>query len=212
VDSKGNSDWYENRIVVPAPPSAPVDPEAWEAIITALRENRILSFDSNDNGDRNDTNYRFCSYQLLFDNGLWYLYGQEVDKNNTRIFSLGRMKNVTLAKGTFRLPKNFDYRDIFGGGHFGVSSGVSTAEGFKKQRYKIAFNGNSVDWVKERKWADDQEITETEDEVIITFTSSHFDKVLEWMLSRGFNARPLEPHDLVRVWRWTIKSLGMKGK
>ena len=212
VDSKGNSDWYENRIVVPPPPSAPVEPEAWEAIITALRENRILSFDSNDNGDRTYIKYRFCSYQLLFDNGFWYLYGHEVDKNNTRIFSLSSMKNVMVAKGTFRLPNNFDYRSIFGGGHFGVSSGVSSAEGFKKQRYKIAFHGNSTDWVKERKWADDQEITETEDEVIISFTSSHFDKVFEWMLSRGFDARPLEPYDLVRVWRWTIKTLGMKNK
>jgi len=122
------------------------------------------------------------------------------------------MKNVMVAKGAFRLPNKFDYRSIFGGGHFGVSSGVSNAEGFKKQRYKIAFHGNAVDWVKERKWADDQKITETGDEVIITFTGSHFDKVLEWMLSRGFDARPLEPNDLVRVWRWTIKALGMKGK
>jgi predicted DNA-binding transcriptional regulator YafY len=210
VDLKGNSDWYENRIVVPPPPSAPVEPDMWEAIITALRENRILSFDSNDNGDRTYINYRFCSYQLLFDNGLWYLYGQEANKNNTRIFSLSRMKNVMVAKGTFRLPNKFDYRSIFGGGRFGVSSGISSEEGFKKQHYKIAFKGKAVDWVKERKWADDQEITETEDEVIITFTSSHFDKVFEWMLSRGYNARPLEPNDLVRVWRMTIKALGMK--
>ena len=197
VDSKGNSDWYENRVIVPAPPSAPVDPEAWEAIITALRENRILSFDSNDNGDRAYRNYRFCSYQLLFDNGLWYLYGQEADKNNTRIFSLGRMKNIMVAKGTFRLPNKFDYRSIFGNGHFGVSGG----QGFKKERYKIAFSDSAADWVKERKWADDQEITETEDEVIITFTSSHFDKVLEWMLSRGHNAHPIEPERLVKAWQ-----------
>jgi predicted DNA-binding transcriptional regulator YafY len=210
VDSKDNSDWYENRIVVSPPPSTPVEPDMWDAIVTALRENRILSFDSKDNGDRTYRNYRFCSYQLLFDNGLWYLYGQEVNKNNTRIFSLSSMKNVMVAKGTFRLPNKFDYRSIFGGGRFGVSTGVSTAEGFKRQRYKIAFNGNSVDWVKERKWADDQEITEFKDGVIITFTSSHFDKVFEWMLSRGHNARPLEPKDLVRVWRFTIKALGMK--
>jgi len=212
VGSKDNSDWYENRIVVQPPPSAPVPVDMWEAIITALRENRILTFDSKDNGDGTYRNYRFYSYQLLFDNGIWYLYGQEANKNNTRIFSLSRMKNVSLARSTFRLPNNFDYSSIFGGGRFGVSTGVSTAEGFKKQRYKIAFNDRSADWVKERKWADDQQITETKDGVIITFTSSHFDKVFEWVLSRGSNARPLEPKELVRVWRLTIKALGMKGK
>jgi len=200
VDAKGNSDWYENRIVVPTPSSTPVQPDVWDAIITALRENRILTFDYKDKAYRN---YRFCSYQLLFDNGLWYLYGQEVDKNNTRIFSLSSMKNVSIAKGTFRLPNKFDYRGIFGGSYFGVSAG----QGFKKERFKIAFSNDSAEWVKERKWADDQKITETEDGIIITFTSAQFDKVCGWMLSRGCHTRPLEPKGLVEIWRLNNKGL-----
>jgi hypothetical protein len=109
------------------------------------------------------------------------------------------MKKVILAKSTFTLPKNFDYRAIFGGSHFGIFAGL------KKYQFKIAFYGNSADWVRERKWADDQIITETENGVIITFTSTQFEKVTEWMFSRGSTARPLEPEPLVTKWLKNIE-------
>ena len=197
--AESNSDWYENRIVVPLLPSSPVLPDVWNAIITALRENRILTFEYKGEKDNNYRGRRVWPYQLLFDNGLWYLYGYAEERNGPRVFSLGRMKNVALAKSTFSLPKNFDYRAIFGGSHFGVFAGL------KKYQFKIAFCGNSVDWVKERKWADDQKITETESGVIITFTSTQFDKVVEWMFSRGSTARPLEPELLVTTWQKNIE-------
>jgi len=111
------------------------------------------------------------------------------------------MKNVELATSAFSLPKNFDYRAAFGGSHFGIFAGV------KKYRFKIAFYGNSADWLKERKWADDQEITETENGVIVSFTSTQFDKVVEWMLSRGSAARPLEPELLVAAWKKNIEEM-----
>jgi len=197
--AESNSDWYENRIVVPILPSSPVIPDVWNAIITALRENRILTFKYKGEKDEIYKDRRIWPYQLLFDSGLWYLYGYAEERNGPRVFSLYRMKNVVLAKSTFRLPKNFDYRAIFGGSHFGIFAGL------KKYQFKIAFYGHSADWVKERKWADDQKITETENEVIITFTSTQFEKVVEWMFSRGSTARPLAPEPLVTTWQQNIE-------
>jgi hypothetical protein len=111
------------------------------------------------------------------------------------------MKNIVPTASTFPLPKNFDYRALFGGSHFGIFAGL------KKYRFKIAFYGSSAEWVKERKWADDQKITETKDGVIITFTSAQFEKVVEWMLSRGSTARPLSPESLVDTWQRNIEEM-----
>jgi predicted DNA-binding transcriptional regulator YafY len=199
--AESNSDWYENRIAVPLPPSSPVLPEVWHSIITALRENRILTFDYKGEKDEVYKPRRVWPYQLLFDSGLWYLYGYAVERNGPRVYSLCRMKKVIHAKSTFSLPKNFDYRAIFGSSHFGIFAGV------KKYHFKIAFYGNSADWVKERKWADDQKITDTENGVIITFTSTQFEKVTEWMFSRGSTARPLEPELLVTTWLKNIEDM-----
>jgi predicted DNA-binding transcriptional regulator YafY len=197
--AESNSDWYENRIVVPLLPSSPVLPDVWDAIITSLKENRILTFEYKGEKDEIYKSRRVWPYQLLFDSGLWYLYGYAEERNGPRVFSLCRMKNVMLAKSTFRLPKNYDYRALFGSSHFGIFAGI------KKYRFKIAFYGNSADWVKERKWADDQKITETENGVIITFTSTQFNKVVQWMFSSGSNARPLEPELLVTRWLKNIE-------
>ena len=196
---ESNSNWYENRIVAPLLPSSPVAPEVWDTIITALRENRVLTFEYKGEKDENYKKRQVWPYQLLFGSGLWYVYGHSEERYSARVFSLSRMKNVMLGKRTFTLPKNFDYRVIFGSSHFGIFAGS------KKYLFKICFFGNSADWVKERKWADDQEITETENGVIITFTSTQFDKVVEWMFSRGCTARPLEPELLVTTWLRNIE-------
>jgi predicted DNA-binding transcriptional regulator YafY len=147
-----------------------------------------------------DENYkprRVRSYQLLFDTGVWYLYGFAEERKGIRIFSLCRVKNIALTKDRFSLPKDFDYRDS-SAGFFGVFSGQ------EKHRFKIAFYDYSVAWVKDRKWAEDQKIVEADDGIIVTFTSSQFDKVLEWVLSRGCTALPLEPESLVDAWRRNI--------
>ena len=199
--AEGNSDWYESRIVVPQVPSTPVAPEVWNPLTSALRENRVLTFEYQGTYDENYKPRRVRPYQLLFDSGLWYLYGFAEERKGIRVFSLRRMRNVVTAKDHFLLPKDFDYRAGIGGSHFGVFTGQ------KKHRFKIAFYDYSVMWVTDRKWADDQKITETEDGVIITFTSTQFEKVVEWVLSRGATARPLEPELLVNVWQTHIEEM-----
>jgi predicted DNA-binding transcriptional regulator YafY len=134
----------------------------------------------------------------LFDTGIWYLYGFAEERNDIRVFSLCRMEKVVITEKHFSLPENFDYRTCDSGSYFGVFAGQ------KKQRFKIAFYNNSVVWVKDRQWAADQEIVEKDGCITISFSSTQFDKIVEWMLSQGCNARPLEPESLVNVWRGNI--------
>ena len=199
--AEGNSDWYENRIVIPQMPTAPAPPDAWKLITTALRENRILTFDYMGAYDEDHKARRVRPYQLLFDTGVWYLYGFSEERKSTRVFSLCRIKNTMLTKDRFSLPKDFDYRTGNADSYFGVFAGQ------KKQHFKIAFYDYSVVWVNDRQWAEDQKIVEADDGVIISFSSTQFDKVVEWVLSRGWTARPLEPESLVNLWRSTIDEM-----
>jgi predicted DNA-binding transcriptional regulator YafY len=206
LTAESNSDWYESRIVVPQVPSAPIPSDVWNPITAALRENRILTFDYQGAYDECYKARRVRPYQLLFDTGLWYLYGYAEEREGIRIFSLRRMKNIALTKDHFLLPKDFDYCAGSGGSHFGVF------DGHKKHRFKIAFYDYSVTWVMDRQWADDQKIAETEDGIIVTFTSTQFEKVLEWVLSRGYTARPLEPELLVSAWQSNIEEMRKMGR
>jgi predicted DNA-binding transcriptional regulator YafY len=197
----GDSNWYENRIVVPQISTAPVTTDVWNLITTALRENRVLTFEYQGAYDDNYKSRRVRPYQLLFDSGLWYLYGFAEERKDIRLFSLCRIRNIVFTKDFFLLPKDFDYRTGNADSFFGVFAGQ------KRHRFKIAFYDYSVVWVKDRQWAADQKIAQTEDGVVVTFTSTQFEKVAEWALSRGSTARPLEPESLVNVWRTNIEEM-----
>jgi predicted DNA-binding transcriptional regulator YafY len=206
----GKTDWIENRIVVPQVPSAAIHPETWNVIIEGLRENLTLAFDYRglwgEVWDEDFQSRRVRPYQLLFDNGLWFLYGYSEERNGMRIFSLSRIKNITLTTNHFELPKEYDYRMASGGSHFGVFAGQ------EKYHFKIAFYDEAAVWVRERQWADNQTITETDDGIVIDFTSTQYGKVFEWMMSRGCAACPLEPEKLVADWRFHVAEMRKMAK
>ena len=201
-----NDRWYENRVVVPRVPSAPIAPEIWNPITRGLRENRILTFDYKGTWDGEYRSRRVRPYQLLFDTGVWYLYAYAEDRKVIRIFSLSRMKNLTLSGEHFSLPKNFDYRSGNSGSFFGIFAGQ------EKYKFCIGFYDESALWVQERRWADDQKIEETEDGVVMTFTSTQYNKVLEWVLSRGCTSLPFAPIKLVNDWCRHAAEMGKLSK
>ena len=104
------------------------------------------------------------------------------------------------------MPKNFDYRSGDNGSFFGVFAGQ------EKYKFCIGFYDESALWVQERRWAEDQKIEGTEDGVVMTFTSTQYNKVLEWILSRGCTALPFAPEKLVNEWRRHAAEMGKLSK
>jgi hypothetical protein len=117
------------------------------------------------------------------------------------MFSLPRIRNAVLCDETFTLPTDYDYRLQSDDSYFGVFAGG------KKQKFAIAFYDDSVVWVRERQWAKDQKIEETDDGVVIYFSSTQYNKILEWVLSRGCTAEPLAPESLVQDWNHHIDEM-----
>jgi predicted DNA-binding transcriptional regulator YafY len=196
--------WYENRIVVPPVASAPVDPGVWDRIISAMRENRLITFEYDGIWDARPHSRLVRPYQMLFDTGAWFLYGYAEERSAIRVFNLSRIKNVSLTNETFRLPEDYDYVTKTDGSYFGVFVG-------KKYRFRIAFDPAGGKWIRERKWAADQKITETKKEAVIEFTSTQYSRVLEWLLARGAAAYPLEPEILVRDWQNNVRRMMERG-
>jgi hypothetical protein len=149
---------------------------------------------------------RVRPYQLLFDTGVWYLYAWDEDRTDIRMFSLSRMGNAVLTETAFTLPTDedlwsYDYRAHADGSYFGVFHGN------EKKHFRVAFFDEAFTWAKERKWAADQTIEENSYSVTVDFTSTQYEKVLDRVLSRGSNARPLEPPELVKDWKDTISEM-----
>jgi predicted DNA-binding transcriptional regulator YafY len=206
LDDKDDPAWYENRIVVPPPACAPVDPAVWDTVIAGLKDSKVVTFDYRSAWDKETFGRRVRPYQLLFDAGVWYLYGFAEERKAIRIFSLCRMKNAAVTGGTFKLPKDYDYCSLADGSNFGVFAGTTAFT------FKIRLYDEAALWVKERNWAKGQRFTDTEDGTVITFVSTQYDKVLEWLLSHGCYAKPLEPQKLVDDWKRHIDELACMAK
>jgi predicted DNA-binding transcriptional regulator YafY len=192
-------DWYRDRIVVPPVASAEIKPDIWRIITKSLRDNKMITFDYRGAWDDDPKPRRVRPFQLLFDTGVWFLYAFDEDKKAMRMFSLPRMENPAVAETGFELPAGYDYRLISDGSYFGVFAGS------KEYRFKVVFYDEAIAWVKERKWAVGQKIKDEGSCVFIEFSSTQYEKVLEWVLSRGCNARPLEPQQLVDDWHTHIE-------
>lgn len=141
-------------------------------------------------------------YQLLLENGTCYLYGYDEEKREDRLFVLRRMEEIRhVNHEKFDLPADFEFSLRYGSSKFGAYT-------FKTPvKYKIEFYGNTQVWIKENKWADDQEIKETDEKTTLSFTSSQDDKILEWILSCGADAKPVAPENFVRRWKNKIAEM-----
>ena len=196
-----NSRWYEERIIVPAVPSVQFSPEIWQCVCEGLQKNRVLCFEYRATWKSGYTPRHVRPYQLLFDNGAWYLYAYSKEGKGVRMYSLSRIQNISLEDETFKFPATADFRAQLGGSYFGAYSTE------KKIRFRIAFYNDGAMRIKERLWAADQRITETKDGVILSFSSAQYGKVLELVLANGRDALPLEPTQLVKDWRDNLSDM-----
>ena len=205
------NEWFKDRIVIPKTSIVPVDKKVWQSIVSALKENRVITFEYNSltasvqniQGKQKQIILRKVRpYQILFDQHAWFLSGYDEDKKEKRIFAMSRISNITVTGQRFELEEGFDYRTSEGVSYFGIFAGSNT------YKFTIEIYGDTR-IVRERLFADDQVIQETSRGVKLTFTSNQFDRILSWVLSHGPNARPLAPKQLVDSWKKAIKEMSI---
>jgi len=201
ANSDGARDWVEKRIVVPKIASAKIDRDVWDVIVAGLKENRVVAFDYLGSRDEGSLRRRVHPYQLLFDSGVWYLYGFSEERGATRVFSLPRIAGAELAGAVFTLPKNYCYADFSGDSYFGVFIGQ------ERMHFAVDCYNEAAIFATDREWAADQKTSEIDGGLKLEFTSTQYDKVLRWTLSCGCNAIPQEPERLVKDWKWHAKEM-----
>jgi len=210
LQSEENAEWFRDRIVIPKTASALADEKVWEGIVGGMRENRVITFQyrsaASENSGGNDEpkldTRRVRPYQLLFDRSDWYLFAFDENRKDMRMFTIARICDVVITESKFSIPRNFDYRSLEGSSYFGVYSGG------KAYHFIIEIKGDTR-WIKERIWAEDQRIEKFQGGVKLSFTSNQFEKVLEWILHIGPNARPIAPKNLIERWTTTIQEMAL---
>jgi len=199
---QGNSEMLK-RIALPPTPQLLIEDKTWAVIMNALQSNTIIEFDYNGRWNTETTHRKVHPYQLVLDDGRYFLYGYAEERKDTRLFALSRIRNPKETEESFILPSDYDFTSHCGGGKFGsFSSG-------KKDYYKIEFYECARQMVKDCIWAEDQKLTddETRDCTTIEFSSTQFFAIEEWILAQGCYAKPIEPEWIVEDWKDHIREM-----
>lgn len=149
-----------------------------------------------------DEENRFTIEPLHFfeHNGGLYAYARVPKHDWVITLAVERIIELTPTSKTFAYPDDFDPEDKLASA-FGVTDNDPC-------EVKIWFSAREARYIKERKWAKDQTITDNGDgSIILEMRTSGIWEVMRWVLSWGKEAKVLEPERLRKELQDEIKKM-----
>lgn len=196
-----------NRVIFLGAPASDVRDSIWSEIYKAMEGNYHIGIKYVSSGKSQQVSRGVRPYQLIFDDGIWDLWGYDCVKKTTRLFNLSRIRSVEIKKNAdrFTLPKDYDFHNVTPG-TFGCFRDADTD---KMTHYKILLAKGSYaeSFASERVWGLTPSVKTTKDGTIISFDDNQYLPILRWILGWGPDAEPLEPARLVKDWKTRIKAM-----
>ena len=205
VPSVCNKTSATSRVIFLGAPAADVPDAIWNTIYNAMEKNYHIVIEYRLTGHNKTIKRGIRPYQLIFDDGIWDLWGYDCINRQKQQYNLCRIKSVEIKPELFELPDDFDYRNetpgTFGCYRDTKKKGMTC--------YKIHFEkGSYVEaYAKDRIWGNNSSVTEDETGTTISFENNQFLPILRWVLGWGTAVRPLEPEELVIEWKNEIKKM-----
>jgi proteasome accessory factor B len=165
---------------------------AFETVSKAVLHRTELTFEYRKLDSAKFEQRRVQPYHVGCIDNRWYLFGQDLARDQIRTFALCRMRNVRDTKLSFRPPANFSIDTLLGGA-FGVFVGSGNHE------VHLRFDPFAGRLVSERKWHDSQTLKPRSDGgVDMTLKLGSLEEIERWVLGWGAHVRVLAPASLVK--------------
>ena len=202
--NQSNSDSAPARVVFLGAPAADVQDSIWNTIFTAMEKSCHIVIEYEMPGQES-IKRGIRPYQLIFDNGIWDLWGYDCVNRRPQLYNLCRIKKIELRDEYFDLPEDYQFKNVTPG-TFGCYRDLDKTS---MTHYKIHFRHGSYaeTYAKDRVWGLNPYIEEDETGTIISFENNQSAPILRWILGWGADVKPMEPSELVRDWKEEIKKM-----
>ena len=177
------------RVEVLDPDYSPEMPGRLAKLEGAISKQRTVKFEYWSISSDKISERTLNPYALLPDNGIWYVVGRDLDREDIRTFRVsrirGEIKFATRRERDFRTPADFDIEQYRGRPPWQIGDTVGEA--------RIEVRGDTAWWVQ-RAYGSTGHF---EDGVFVTDYSS-LPMLASWVLRQDGRAVPLEPDELRR--------------
>jgi len=178
-----------HRVEVLDPDYSPEMPGRLAKLEGAISKQRTVKFDYWSISRDVESERTLNPFALLPDNGVWYVVGHDLDRDDLRTFRVSRIRGeirfATRRERDFRIPADFDIEQFRGRPPWQIGEIVGEA--------RIEVPGETAWWVQ-RAYGTAGRL---EDGVWITEYSS-LEQLASWVLRQDGRAIPLEPDELRR--------------
>src|SRR5579872_1267714 len=178
-----------NRVEVVDPDYSLEMPGRLAKLEGAISKQRTVKFDYWSIARDVESERTLNPYALLPDNGVWYVVGHDLDRDEIRTFRVSRIRGdirfATRRERDFRIPVDFDIERFRGRPPWQIGEIAGEA--------RIEVPGDTAWWVQRAFGAAGR----LEDGVWITEYSS-LEQLSSWVLRQDGRAVPLEPEELRR--------------
>jgi len=162
-------------------------------LLHAIKNRFRISFIYHKYWEDEATNRILEPYALKEFRNRWYLVGNDVCKNQIRIFSLDRMLNLEISRKPFVQNQKFDVNDYFGD-CFGIISPCNQ----KAEEVILSFTPDQGKYIKSLPLHHSQQVlADNQQEVLIKLKLVvTFDFIME-LLSHGTDVKVIQPQSLI---------------
>jgi len=168
-----------------------ISPECFQTIFDAMKSCHTLQFAYRPLQKSTFMERKIDPYHAVCQRGNWYVLGRCHDKGDVRIFSFARMKNLTIQKETFCVPKDFKASD-----YFDAEMGVWLSDKTPLEVELLADSSIGT-YVLNHIWHREQVVEERPDgSVYVKFQTTQKQEVLRWVLGQGHTVKVLAPREL----------------
>lgn len=172
-------------------PVRPIKQKAWETIVRAMREDKVITLRYQGIHDDKATSRNVEPIHLACVDGEWYLVAYCQEREGLRHFAVSRIESVRMREQTFE-PQEFE-PDKYFANRFGRYIGSSA----EIEWVTIKFAPSAAPWILEREWHPKQKIKKYRDgRLTLKFPAPSLYEVKRWVLQWGAEAEVIAPEEL----------------
>lgn len=165
-----------------------IQEDVFNQIFQSIKNHKTLTFEYR-NSNSQDYKYKeFDAYHVLCQKGGWYVIGYEHTESSIRLYSMARIRNISLSSNTFKIPEDFKLED-----HLDLDVGVWNNTN-PPEVYELLFATDTVNYITERQWHKTQELEHQSDgTILLKFETNQKEMITSWVMSFGHKVTVRKP-------------------